>query len=572
MNLESSGRELESIVVGEIQKAYNAYAGILKREADDAFETAEKLREGPLSMAKDHEWDQFVSHSEQMVDPRVPVRSVGQITYPGKDHPAALEVKSGMLERKSKYLKNYTPGWLVLPHTQTAQPRLTCLNRYILSPTHLHEFKSADRIASQAPIMSLYLPEQKLGSHSEPSSSSHKFMLKGSQTGSMHRGHAWVFRAETHDTMMAWFGDIKELKEKTGEDRNAFVRRTHARSLSGNSLKAVSVGSSEGGMEEDEADRMPYSSEQSIRGNSVAAGAGTAAGATGAELAYDQDDQRSEAGWRPPSQRPKPGGRFPSEVNVDRGLQVPLSPSSGESSQGDRDVIAAAGALPGSGASPFTTHGNANAMEPAMGSGTEEAGVDGNITPVPHRYANHVPGLGGFDAQQQHGGDGGHEGEWLAPGAAGVGGAAIGAGAIHHYTQQHNQLQPEPAVPAADHAAEAPIPVAITTASSDSPANTQVGTGSSLGDTGTLSTVPTSTESQTQPPMQNQSYFDKNGVWEATHTNVDSATGEVITPQIAKVEALGMRPLHMAQSSTTISDLHIPGEFPRPPDALKAGD
>lgn len=33
LNLENSGRELESIVVGEIQKSYNAYAGILKRES-----------------------------------------------------------------------------------------------------------------------------------------------------------------------------------------------------------------------------------------------------------------------------------------------------------------------------------------------------------------------------------------------------------------------------------------------------------------------------------------------------------------------------------------------------------
>jgi hypothetical protein len=46
-----------------------------------------------------------------MVGPDVPLRSVAKITYPGKDHPAAIEVKSGMLERKSKYLKNYTPGW-----------------------------------------------------------------------------------------------------------------------------------------------------------------------------------------------------------------------------------------------------------------------------------------------------------------------------------------------------------------------------------------------------------------------------------------------------------------------------
>jgi hypothetical protein len=98
-------------VVGEIQKAYNAYASILQREANEAFETAEKLKEGPLAMPKDHEWDSFVTSSNSMVDPRAPVRSLANITYAGKDHPAAIDVKSGMLERKSKYLKNYTPGW-----------------------------------------------------------------------------------------------------------------------------------------------------------------------------------------------------------------------------------------------------------------------------------------------------------------------------------------------------------------------------------------------------------------------------------------------------------------------------
>ncbi|SLM37125.1 Pleckstrin homology-like domain [Lasallia pustulata] len=206
LNLESSGRELESIVVGEIQKAYNAYAGILKREADEAYDAADRLRSGPITMAKDHEWDSFIDNNENFIDPKVPVRRVEHIHYPGKEHPAAAEVRAGMLERKSKYLKSYTPGW------------------YVLSPTHLHEFKSADRLNTQTPMMSLYLPEQKLGSRSGADSSSHKFMLKGRQTGPMHRGHAWVFRAESRDTMLAWFEDIKNLTEKTGEERNAFVR------------------------------------------------------------------------------------------------------------------------------------------------------------------------------------------------------------------------------------------------------------------------------------------------------------------------------------------------------------
>lgn len=85
----------------------------MKRDADNAYEAHEKLKEGPLAMSKDHEWDEFVTHSSQMVDPRVPLREAKSITYDGKNHPAAIEVKSGMLERKSKYLKNYTPGWLV---------------------------------------------------------------------------------------------------------------------------------------------------------------------------------------------------------------------------------------------------------------------------------------------------------------------------------------------------------------------------------------------------------------------------------------------------------------------------
>ncbi|UNI17369.1 phosphatidylinositol 4,5-bisphosphate-binding protein, variant 2 [Purpureocillium takamizusanense] len=233
LNLEGSGRELESIVVGEIQKAYNAYAGILKREADNAYAVVEELRDGPISMPKDQEWIHFVTHDNQIVDPTIPMRTADQIHYPGQDHVAAQEIRAGLLERKSKYLKSYTAGW------------------YVLSTTHLHEFKSADK--AQAPVMSLYLPEQKLGSHSSEGGSSNKFILKGRQTGTMHRGHTWVFRAESHDTMMAWYEDIKALTEKTPEERSQFVR-THSRSLSRSSRRSVS---SDGIVDED--DDEPFS-------------------------------------------------------------------------------------------------------------------------------------------------------------------------------------------------------------------------------------------------------------------------------------------------------------------------
>ena len=117
LNLETSGRELEAIVVGEIQKAYNAYTGILKREADEAYNAIDNLRTGPIAMPKDYEWNSFIESDEHFVDPRVPVRRIENIHYPGRDHELAQEVRAGLLERKSKYLKSYTPGWYVFVTT-----------------------------------------------------------------------------------------------------------------------------------------------------------------------------------------------------------------------------------------------------------------------------------------------------------------------------------------------------------------------------------------------------------------------------------------------------------------------
>ncbi|KAH8157588.1 hypothetical protein CIB48_g10662 [Xylaria polymorpha] len=306
LNLEASGRELESIVVGEIQKSYNAYAGILKREADASYNTIDELRTGPISMPKDREWVNFIQRDSQFVDPELPIRTPEHIHYPGQDHYACTEIRAGLLERKSKY---------------------------VLSPTHLHEFKSADKTG--APVMSLYLPEQKLGSHSTEGGSSNKFILKGRQTGTMHRGHTWVFRAESHDTMMAWYEAIKTVTEKSPEELSNFIRG-HARTYSRSSERSIS---SDGMV--DEEDEVPFSADPAVSIPSSR---------------QDSFQNKSHT-----------GGRFPSDiqVNAQRGLLVPQSPTSsgigfvehgtnmGETSMNgtnpDHDIIAAAGALPGRG-------------------------------------------------------------------------------------------------------------------------------------------------------------------------------------------------------------------------------
>ncbi|KAH6844903.1 hypothetical protein B0I37DRAFT_170918 [Chaetomium sp. MPI-CAGE-AT-0009] len=360
LNLENSGNELESIVVGEIQKAYNAYAGILKRESDAAYNTIEELRAGPMSMPKDTEWTSFIQRDDRFVNPELPMRSAESIHYPGRDHYACQEIRAGLLERKSKYLKSYTPGW------------------YVLSPTHLHEYKSADK--TQAPLMSLYLPEQKLGSHSADGSSSNKFVLKGRQTGAMHRGHKWVFRAESHDTMMAWYEDIKNVTEQTLEERNSIVR-ANSRSISRSSQRS-SVSSD--GVDDDE--EPPFT----------------------ATVASVNQQSRQDGLSRRPS-----GGRFPSDlqVNAERGLQVPVSPLSASSGYGESlnhsdpfTVTTSAGSGPGQQPQGLQNIRQPRGIEP--GNFQRPAAVDGSIggpvqfpnsaaTAAPQMRSLQAPGMTG---------------------------------------------------------------------------------------------------------------------------------------------------------------------------------
>ncbi|KAL2072286.1 hypothetical protein VTL71DRAFT_11629 [Oculimacula yallundae] len=500
LNLEASGRELEAIVVGEIQKSYNAYAGILKREADAAYSTADELRSGPIAMPKDHEWNTFVQNDEHFVDPSIPVRQAQNIHYPGRDNELAQEVRAGLLERKSKYLKSYTAGW------------------YVLSPTHLHEFKSADK--GQAPIMSLYLPEQKLGSRSNAGSSSNKFMLKGRQTGSMHRGHSWVFRAESYDTMNAWYEDIQTLTEKSPQERSAFVRQ-HARSVSGTSQRAGSI-SSDGIMDED--DEEPFA----------------ASSADVASTGPKQDEL---------PKRPQPGGRFPSEINLSRGLQAPLSPSSGSSE--DHNVVAAAGALPGS---AMHHYGDA-AASPTHGAYVNQQAKEDGVNPYTNQRMSQDLGRGQLDNQPSAGG--------LA--AAGLGGAAMGAVGSEAYHQHEDEKVDDYRRQQEEQAAQEAVLVAApdTYEQQSEQQAAQEAAIYAAPDTGLTNAVP---ESSFMSGARSQGDV-------TTNATANSDTSPPASHETNPIEAVlrplteGGRPSLAAgqnhQSVQSVSQLHVPGEYPK---------
>jgi hypothetical protein len=108
-------------VVQEIQKAFRTYGEIVKNEGVTNINFNTSLETILLQMPPDSEWSQFISKDPNFVSQDTPLRTLEQIHYPGYNNPATTEIRSGPLERKSKYLKSYSPGW------------------FVLSPTHLHE-------------------------------------------------------------------------------------------------------------------------------------------------------------------------------------------------------------------------------------------------------------------------------------------------------------------------------------------------------------------------------------------------------------------------------------------------
>ncbi|SGZ38432.1 related to Phosphatidylinositol 4,5-bisphosphate-binding protein SLM2 [Hanseniaspora guilliermondii] len=201
LNLQTSGGELEKVIIHEIQNALTQYAKLMGQEAQLVFDTIiSKLDSGFLNVDPAMEWSYYTESSvnkDCFIPLDLPMRHFSKITYKSQFDPLANELLSGFLEKRSKFLKSYTRGF------------------YLLTPTFLHEFKTGDRKKDVIPIMSLSLNDCTVAEHSKRGSSEYKFVLHAKQNGLIHRGQNWVFRCDSYDTMFKWFDIMKKLTSTT---------------------------------------------------------------------------------------------------------------------------------------------------------------------------------------------------------------------------------------------------------------------------------------------------------------------------------------------------------------------
>jgi hypothetical protein len=335
-------------------------------------------------------------------------------------------------------------------------------------------------------------------------------MLKGPRTGNLRRDHSLVLRAESYDTMLAWYDDIKSLTEKTGEDRNNFVR-THARSLSRNSTGSASS------LEEDEADKIPYSGSTSLING----------GRAGSQVDVQQ--------------RPQPGGRFPSDVQ-DRS-NLPDRGSSDSSIEHDLTTAAGEYQVPQTTQSIGDLH-----MQRYMDQTKDDGPSDG--PPVwRHQGAHHEPAT--ISQPQPHSAssahaswvgeptpDSEHETPSIATGLAATMAARHGKDHLGTHPSTVNP-QPVEALPAAASRGDAKAP--IETTQNPQP---QLAQESSVPIRGT-------TEESLPAGVVMASPSD-----DPAHVSKPVAQG-----QLAEFE--DVHPLLRRATDSTVSHFHVPGEYPK---------
>ncbi|KAL6454119.1 SLM2 Phosphatidylinositol 4 [Candida maltosa Xu316] len=218
-NLQSAGRQLESIVVLEIQNYVSMFLSLVNEE-NSTFSNylLPNINNGFLGKESNFEWDAFIERNlpntnltvsavgnqttnsvknGTFIDLNIPKRHLSELVVKNCDSNLNVAVREGYLERRSKFLKNYTSAW------------------YVLTCSFIHEFKSNDRKKDPHPVMSLSLDSCTVSDHSKNDNKSdgiYKFILTSKSSNAlMHKTHKWVFRTDTFKNMIDWYDSINKM-------------------------------------------------------------------------------------------------------------------------------------------------------------------------------------------------------------------------------------------------------------------------------------------------------------------------------------------------------------------------
>lgn len=246
--------------------------------------------------------------------------------------------------------------------------------------------------------------------------------------------------------------------------------------------------------------------------------------------------------------RPQPGGRFPSQLSVDtlsqRGLQAPLSPSSGSSGFGDgqdHNVVAAASSLPGSGVGQ---HYGANPSSPTHAALVNQQAREDGINPYTSQPINHTP-------------------QSIATGGLGAAGLGAAAGVAGSEAYRHHEDEKA----AAEYRQEQQQEASRESAGIAAPDNYEQESEQQAAHEAAIIAAP---DSDLTPVVSNSKFMSGGRSQGDVSTEGSGLTGDapksletVFKPLAENLSRPTLAAGQNHQSVQSVSQLHVPGEFPR---------
>lgn len=145
-DLQKKAVQLEKILYEEIQNCISTYTDLIDSELNSVKDNMiQPFRDGFLKNSTTMDWDFFIKNDknknflnltgEEILKSKK-IRKTSDIIYPFRKSSISSCLLSNFLEKKSKYLKNYSKLY------------------YVLTLNYLHEFKSTDRLNEITPLNS----------------------------------------------------------------------------------------------------------------------------------------------------------------------------------------------------------------------------------------------------------------------------------------------------------------------------------------------------------------------------------------------------------------------------------
>lgn len=201
--VQSSFGQFEEYIVKTFQSGMLQFDQLMNTQADQTRMLYSDMGKQSQNVQPGFEWNGFLKRNNGiMIDPSAPPRSVETLGFANQDHRATKPLIAGSLERKSKVLKKYEPGF------------------YAVTPAkYLHEFKTNDDFAKDpVPENSLYLPDCVIGALD-----ANRFAVKGKDASKglaakMSMSHEFQFQAHSPQDAQKWWEVIRSVAGQTSTE------------------------------------------------------------------------------------------------------------------------------------------------------------------------------------------------------------------------------------------------------------------------------------------------------------------------------------------------------------------